>query len=56
MTNAGVALITIQDPLGNWKIAATHCYCRVLNLKVQRDYYKVIEVVMQRTQSSEDRM
>ncbi len=26
-------------------------YCRVANLKVQRDYYKAMQVVLQRTQT-----
>ena len=36
------------------KVTTTHRYRRVSNLKVQRDYYKAIEVVLQRTQSRED--
>jgi hypothetical protein len=47
-------LVTIQDLLGHGQITTTQRYCRVSNLKVQRDYYKAIEVVMQRTQSRED--
>jgi len=43
-----------QDLLGHGQITTTQRYCRVSNLKVQRDYYKAIEVVMQRTQSRED--
>jgi hypothetical protein len=27
------------------------CYCRVSNLKVQRDYYQAIEVVMEKNQA-----
>jgi integrase len=50
LLNADAALVTIQDLLGHSKITTTQCYCRVSNLKVQRDYYKAIKVVLQRTQ------
>jgi len=49
LLNADAALVTIQDILGHSKITTTQCYCRVSNLKVQRDYYKAINVVLQRT-------
>ncbi|MBA4391495.1 MAG: hypothetical protein C0399_11240 [Syntrophus sp. (in: bacteria)] len=51
LLNADAALVTIQDLLGHGQITTTQRYCRVSNLKVQRDYYKAIEVVMQRSQS-----
>jgi site-specific recombinase XerD len=50
LLNADADLVTIQDLLGHSKINTTQCYCRVSNLKVQRDYYKAIKVVLQRTQ------
>lgn len=50
LLNADADLVTIQDLLGHSLITTTQCYCRVSNLKVQRDYYKAIQVVMQRTQ------
>jgi site-specific recombinase XerD len=50
LLNADADLVTIQDLLGHSKITTTQCYCRVSNLKVQRDYYKAIDVVLQRTQ------
>lgn len=50
LLNADADLVTIQDLLGHCKITTTQCYCRVSNLKVQRDYYKAINVVLQRTQ------
>lgn len=50
LLNADADLVTIQDLLGHSKITTTQCYCRVSNLKVQRDYYKAITVVLQSTQ------
>jgi site-specific recombinase XerD len=50
LLNADAALATIQDLLGHEHITTTQRYCRVANLKVQRDYYKAMEVVLQRTQ------
>jgi len=50
LLNADADLVTIQDLLGHSKITTTQCYCRVSNLKVQRDYYKAINIVLQRTQ------
>jgi site-specific recombinase XerD len=50
LLNADADLVTIQDLLGHSKITTTQCYCRVSNLKVQRDYFKAINIVLQRTQ------
>jgi len=49
LLNADAALVTIQDLLGHSQITTTQCYCRVSNLKVQRDYYEAINLVLQRT-------
>jgi site-specific recombinase XerD len=49
LLNADTGLSTIQDLLGHELIATTQRYCRVCNLKVQRDYHRAMEVVMQRT-------
>jgi integrase len=49
LLNADADLVTIQDLLGHCKITTTQRYCKVSNLKVQRDYYKAINVVLQRT-------
>jgi site-specific recombinase XerD len=54
LLNADAHLATIQDLLGHGQITTTQRYCRVANLKVQRDYYKAMETVMQRTQAQEE--
>jgi site-specific recombinase XerD len=52
MLNADADLETIQDLLGHSSIRTTQRYSRISNLKVQRDYHKAMEVVMQRTGAS----
>jgi site-specific recombinase XerD len=51
MLNAGARLYTIQDLLGHSSIKTTQRYGRISNLRVQQDYHKAMEVVMQRTAS-----
>jgi site-specific recombinase XerD len=51
LLNADADLATIQDLLGHEQITTTQRYCWVANLKVQRDYYKAMEVVLQRTEA-----
>jgi site-specific recombinase XerC len=54
LLNADADLATIQDLLGHSQITTTQRYCRVANLKIQRDYYKAIQIVLQRTQAQEE--
>jgi site-specific recombinase XerD len=54
LLNADADLATIQDLLGHGQITTTQRYCRVANLKVQRDYYKAMKLVLERTQARQE--
>jgi site-specific recombinase XerD len=49
LLNAEADLVTIQDLLGHTRIKTTQRYCKVSNLRVQRDYFEAMERVMRRT-------
>lgn len=49
MLNADAELTAIQDLLGHSWITTTQRYCRLSNGKVMREYFKAMEVVMNRT-------
>jgi site-specific recombinase XerD len=49
LLNADAEVVTIQDLLGHNGINTTERYCSVSDLKVMRDYFKAMEVIMQRT-------
>ncbi len=49
MLNAGSELATIQDLLGHSNIKTTQRYCKISNIRVQQDYHKAMEIVMERT-------
>jgi len=54
LLNADAELVSIQDLLGHCNVKTTQRYCRVSNLKVQRDYFTAMEVIMQRMVGNQD--
>jgi site-specific recombinase XerD len=52
LLNADAEIETIQDLLGHSWITTTQRYCKVSNLKVQRDYFKAMGNVLQRTKQN----
>jgi site-specific recombinase XerD len=49
LLNAEAEVETIQDLLGHNWITTTQRYCKVSNLKVQKDYFKAMRNVLQRS-------
>lgn len=50
LLNAEAEVETIQDLLGHNWITTTQRYCKVSNLKVQRDYFKAMKNVLKRSE------
>jgi len=53
MLNADAPLVSIQDLLGHNWIMTTQRYCKVSNLKVQRDYHLAMERIVSHYQEQE---
>jgi site-specific recombinase XerD len=51
LLNAGAEVETIQDLLGHNWITTTQRYCKVSNVKVQRDYFKAMRVILNQSQN-----
>jgi len=47
LLNADAEIVTIQDLLGHSRLSTTQRYCRVSNKKVQRDYFKAMDRLME---------
>ncbi len=48
MLNAGAQIETLQDLLGHERITTTQRYCKVSNLKVQKDYYETMDRIVEK--------
>lgn len=53
LLNADANIVSIQEILGHTKIKTTQRYSKLLNLKAQRDYFKAMETVMERTSTNQ---
>ena len=48
LLNADMRLVSLQDLMGHERVKTTERYSKVSNVKVMRDYFKAMEVIMQR--------
>jgi len=46
MLNADARLVTVQDLLGHSWVETTQRYCKISNLKVQRDYHNAMAKIL----------
>ena len=51
LLNADAEVETIQDLLGHNWITTTQRYCKVSNVKVQRDYFKAMRVILSQSEN-----
>ena len=51
LLNAEAEVETIQDLLGHNWITTTQRYCRVSNVKVKRDYFKAMQVILSQSEN-----
>ena len=51
LLNADADLVTIQYLLGHTRIKTTMRYCHLSNMKAQRDYYKAVDRIIEKSKS-----
>ena len=52
LLNADADLVTIQYLLGHTRIKTTMRYCHLSNMKAQRDYYKAVDRIIEKSKST----